>query len=177
MIRIDVLYEQINYKAHGCGHVRLLGPFSHPRNEGRLLMRAGQSFQPGADAVIVERFWRPHSITLAEAGSLIRRIREAGSTFIYTLDDNLIDMEIIRHDRQGIPMRLSAVAHLFAPRPTGSSSRRSRCGGGWSGSMRESSSWRMPSMSDSSGRTKSVEPHRGRRRSSGTWALVRTTTT
>ncbi len=114
MIRIDVLYEQINYKAHGCGHVRLLGPFSHPRNEGRLLMRAGQSFQPGADAVIVERFWRPHSITLAEAGSLIRRIREAGSTFIYTLDDNLIDMEITRHDRQGIPMRLSAVAHLFA---------------------------------------------------------------
>jgi glycosyltransferase involved in cell wall biosynthesis len=114
MIKIDVLYEQIRYRPHGCGHIRLLGPLGHPRNEGRLVVRGGQSFQPGADAVIVERFWRPHSVTLPDAGRLVRRIREAGSTLIYTLDDNLIDLEFTRRTRLGVSVRLSAIACLFA---------------------------------------------------------------
>ena len=31
MIKIDVLYEHIQYKPHGCGHIRLLGPLGHPQ--------------------------------------------------------------------------------------------------------------------------------------------------
>ena len=77
-------------------------------------MRAGQSFQPGADVVVVERFWRPHSVTIADAQRLVRRIREAGSTLIYTLDDNLIDLDLRGRTRLGYPVSHSAVVRLFA---------------------------------------------------------------
>jgi glycosyltransferase involved in cell wall biosynthesis len=115
MIKIDVLYEHTHdHEPHGCSHIRLLRPLAHPRNEGRLLMRARQSFHPGADVVVVERFWRPRSITLADAGRLVRAVRAAGTTLIYTLDDNLIDSQSAQRTTPGTPVSGSAVVLYFA---------------------------------------------------------------
>jgi processive 1,2-diacylglycerol beta-glucosyltransferase len=115
MIKVDVLYEHTNDdEPHGCSHIRLLRPLAHPRNERRLLMRARRSFQPGADVVIVERFWRPRSITLADAERLVRAVRQAGATLIYTLDDNLLDLEITRRTTPKAPVSLSTIVRFLA---------------------------------------------------------------
>jgi glycosyltransferase involved in cell wall biosynthesis len=67
--------------------------------QGKLRLIAGpQLSREKADVVIVERWWLPR-LTEPDAQGLVKDIRARGSTLIYTLDDNLLDISL---DEEGI---------------------------------------------------------------------------
>lgn len=99
---INVLYEHDKYgNPHGCPFIRLLRPLHHPSLAGRFqLLASPQLSTEQADVVIVERWWLPlQQLKEADALRLVKDIRARGSTFIYTIDDNLLDIEL---DEEGI---------------------------------------------------------------------------
>ncbi len=95
MMKITVLCEHdINGDPHGCSHIRLLRPLCHPTVKERAEVSFQSNFQKWAtdcDAVIVERFFSPH-MTLAKATEVVKKIKNSGAKFLYTLDDNLLDL-------------------------------------------------------------------------------------
>lgn len=97
--KIQVLYEYgIDYRPHASSFIRLLRPLSHPKLKTWALTSFGREFvPPGTDLVIVDRLWRP-DITLPMAENLLDKIRKAGAKFIYSLDDNLLDLPLERLD-------------------------------------------------------------------------------
>ncbi|KAF0218737.1 MAG: family 2 glycosyl [Geobacteraceae bacterium] len=95
MLRIHLLYEYgKDSNPHGCGHIRLLRPFHHPTICNAIKVTQGiELTNVPMDVVLVERLWRPDiSVPLAE--KLVADIRKKGAKFLYTLDDNLIDLHI-----------------------------------------------------------------------------------
>ena len=92
MLTTHVLYEYTHkHRPHGCSFIRLLNPLLYPLNQEIFQVRRSDEFVP-ADIVIVERFWRP-DISLLRAESLVKKIRNNRTCFVYTLDDNLLDLE------------------------------------------------------------------------------------
>nr|WP_305909914.1 hypothetical protein [Methylomarinum sp. Ch1-1]MDP4522853.1 hypothetical protein [Methylomarinum sp. Ch1-1] len=82
----------MNGKPHGCSNIRLLRPLNHESLEKLVHVNSDIKLsEKTADVVIVERWWKP-SLTESDARSLIQEIRARNSTFIYTLDDNLLDL-------------------------------------------------------------------------------------
>jgi processive 1,2-diacylglycerol beta-glucosyltransferase len=92
--RVHVLYETDRLgQPHGCSHIRLLRPLQHPSLAGKLMVSHGTYLPDGdLDAVIVERYWRPDT-TLEAIDKLASSLRQRGIRLIYTLDDNLLDLE------------------------------------------------------------------------------------
>ena len=93
MLNLSLLNESdLQGHPHGCSHIRLLRPFSHPSIVNALTVTQGMDLPTTpVDVVIVERSWRP-GVTLDMAQKLVASIRERGAKLIYTLDDNLIDL-------------------------------------------------------------------------------------
>ncbi len=93
-MRVHVLYETDRLgQPHGCSHIRLLRPLQHPSLADQLKVSHGTYLPDGVlDAVIVERYWRPDT-TLEAIDELVAALRQRGIRLIYTLDDNLLDVE------------------------------------------------------------------------------------
>lgn len=88
---VHLLYEQgRDSRPHGCAHIRLLRPLLHPANQMDLRITHGREYR-GADIVIVERTWK-YRIPPDEAQRLVQRIRSDRAVFIYTIDDDLLDL-------------------------------------------------------------------------------------
>ncbi len=91
--RVHIVYEYSHAPhPHGSAYLRLLRPLGHPKLRQSVHLTAGIQYegQP-VDVVIVDRLWRPDlSPNLAEG--LVAKIRDAGTRFIYTLDDNFLDL-------------------------------------------------------------------------------------
>jgi len=104
-MRIHILYEHsADLRPHGCSHIRLLRPLTHP--SVRSLVETSSDhryFDTAADAVIVERTWRP-DITLTLAQKLLADVRKRNVAVIYSIDDNLLDLS---HERYPSPCCLS----------------------------------------------------------------------
>ena len=111
---LNVLYEHDEYQQpHGCSHIRLLRPLSHPTISDSLeLVASSHLSEERADIVVVERWWKP-GLTEHDAQQLIKSIRRRGSRFIYTLDDNLLDLD---QDEEGVAVKevLKSCVRLFA---------------------------------------------------------------
>jgi glycosyltransferase involved in cell wall biosynthesis len=90
---VHVLYEYgVDLRPHGSAFIRLLRPLSHPALGDGLEVTAGPRYAgQKADAVIVDRLWRP-DVSLALAEQLLQDVRRFGAKFIYALDDNLLDL-------------------------------------------------------------------------------------
>ena len=93
MLNLHLLHEyDLLGHPHGCSHIRLLCPFSHPSISNSLAVTHGIVLpDTPVDIVIVERSWCP-GLTLEIAQKLGAEIRERGAKFVYTLDDNLFDL-------------------------------------------------------------------------------------
>lgn len=93
MLKLHLLHEyDLQGHPHGCSHIRLLCPFSHPSISNSLTVTSGTVLpNTPLDVVIVERSWCP-GLSLEMAQKLVTKIRELGAKFIYTLDDNLFDL-------------------------------------------------------------------------------------
>ncbi len=84
---------------HATAHIRLLLPLGHPGFGGGYEISNGlhlpdQQF----DIVIVERVWHER-ISPLEAQRLVQEIRRRSSLFLYSIDDNLLDVATDAEDR------------------------------------------------------------------------------
>jgi len=97
--RIHVIYEYgVDYRPHASSFVRLLRPLSHPHTAAWAHFSYGRDLiPPGTDLVIVDRLWRP-DIDQQMAHNLLDQIHNAGAKFIFCLDDNLLDLPLVRLD-------------------------------------------------------------------------------
>jgi processive 1,2-diacylglycerol beta-glucosyltransferase len=96
--RVHVLYEYgIDSRPHGCAYIRLLLPLNHPSNAGALSVTSGESYAR-ADVIMVDRTWTPY-ITPSSSAALIKQARRDGARVIYSIDDNLLDLQPVGFNR------------------------------------------------------------------------------
>lgn len=79
---------------YGCTYVRLLLPLAHPSVADRLALTHGSDARiPRCDVLIVERhvLW-PENEQLGRLATVIDACRSRGTRVVYTLDDNLLDL-------------------------------------------------------------------------------------
>lgn len=92
-MKIHVIHEIDAFKGRpfGCTYIRLIRPLLHHTLHQKIQVSFGNDLEKGDyDCVIVERMWRP-DLNEKYAELLIRSIRKSGASFVYTLDDNLLD--------------------------------------------------------------------------------------
>ena len=99
--KIHVVHEYgDDFRPHSTTFIRLIRPLTHPRLTAHLNTSFDLRYQDqSADMVIVDRLWRP-DVTLERVKVLVNNIRLAGAKFIYTLDDNFLDLV---HENKGWP--------------------------------------------------------------------------
>lgn len=98
---------------HATAYIRLLRPLEALARQGSVELRSALSAEFDAcDVVILERFFHP-SITLDEASRLIDAIRARSRHFLYTLDDNLLDLGADEPWRSPIGEPQRAAVRLF----------------------------------------------------------------
>jgi processive 1,2-diacylglycerol beta-glucosyltransferase len=113
MLKIHILYEYSeDLKPHGSGHIRLLRPLTHPANEGAFKVSWGLKYKK-ADVLIVERTWQP-GMTLIRAEEVVKRARNDRACLIYSIDDNLLDLQVEGPIRQGFTPEEMMVVRYFA---------------------------------------------------------------
>lgn len=108
MKHLHILFEHgTDQLPFGCSMVRLLRPLNYPGLGHPWRITQGTDLPSGAcpDIVIIERLWKPDT-DVQSAQALVQKLRSAGSRIIYTLDDDLLGLELP-------PKRANAV-RLFA---------------------------------------------------------------
>ena len=114
-MKLHVLFEHGgDQRPHGCSHIRLLRPLGHPVNAGRIEWTAGTTYQGGADVVLVERMWRPESVTVAAVEELIARVRRDRARLLFTVDDNLLDLQPWSALQRPLGGELTSIVRLLA---------------------------------------------------------------
>lgn len=94
-------------------HLRLLRPLGHPALADRLEARfPTRPDARGMDAMVVDRLWRP-DISLPLMEEAIFAARAEGAAFIYSIDDNLLDLPAERADWPSAE-HLTIVEHCLA---------------------------------------------------------------
>lgn len=101
MQHIHIIYEHgDDLKPFGVAYIRDILPLTHPANANSFQITQGRDFSP-ADIIIIERAWKP-GLILQQADELVQQIRQSSSgrnkaspRLIYSIDDNLLDLEAI----------------------------------------------------------------------------------
>ncbi len=82
-------------KLHGCGYIRLIHPLTHASVKDKVTVSiadyAHELPKQPVDAVIIERLVRPN-LTYIAADYLLQQFAERDIPVLYTIDDNLIDL-------------------------------------------------------------------------------------
>jgi processive 1,2-diacylglycerol beta-glucosyltransferase len=106
MLHIHIIFEHgVDLKPFGVAYIRDILPLTHPTNSEAFQVTQATGYSSSADVFIVERTWKP-DITLEEAEKLVSQIRKDGARLVYSIDDNLIDLETI-------PLRARAVVYYL----------------------------------------------------------------
>jgi len=105
---VHVVYEYgPDFRPHSSPFLRLIRPFSHPLVQAQISTTFSRDFnQEPADAVIIDRMWRP-DVSLELVEGLVEKIQKLGLKFIYSLDDNYFDLpfnEISWPTREVLPV-------------------------------------------------------------------------
>lgn len=110
MIHVHVLFAHAgDERPFGCSYIRLLQPLTYLQERGHLKVSWSTSPTP-ADVIIVERTWGPHT-TLAQVEALINQVHREDTRLIFTLDDNLLDLETISTEQKMYMRYLARHAH------------------------------------------------------------------
>ncbi len=97
----------------GSSQIRLVRPLSHPDLVRVFDITFGaEYFGQAADAVIIDRLWRPR-INLSMAKSLLNDIRRNKAKFIYALDDNFLNLNLDELDFEMTDGMLDAVRYFL----------------------------------------------------------------
>lgn len=95
--RIHILFEHsADLVPHGCAYIRDILPLNHPSNHNLFEVTQGTEYTP-ADMIVIERTWKP-GFDMESAEELVDRTRRDGSRLIYSIDDNLLDLQSIPTD-------------------------------------------------------------------------------
>jgi glycosyltransferase involved in cell wall biosynthesis len=106
MLRIHIIFEHgVDLKPFGIAYIRDILPLTHPTNSESFQVTQGTGYFSSADVVIIERTWKP-TITLQEAEQLVNQIRKDGACLVYSIDDNLLDLE-------SVPLHVRSVVRYF----------------------------------------------------------------
>lgn len=113
-LRLAVLLERdASGRPLAPSHLRLLRPLGHPALADRLEAVFPERPQArGLDALVVDRLWRP-DISLPLMETAIARARADGAAFLYSIDDNLLDLPAERADWPSAE-HLDIVRHCLA---------------------------------------------------------------
>lgn len=92
-LNLYLLYEYgPDLRPHGSAYIRLIRPLFHPRLSEKLAISMGRDYNgEHADAVIIDRLWRP-DVSLGVVERLLDVVRRARARLIYSLDDNFLDL-------------------------------------------------------------------------------------
>lgn len=91
MLKIVALYEYAtNGRPHGSSYIRTLLPLDHPSLKGMLETDFSTEFRSG-DILLIDRTWTPY-IAPELAEQVVRQARLANMKIVYSLDDNLMDV-------------------------------------------------------------------------------------
>jgi len=91
-LKVHILYEYgIDARPHGCAYIRLLLPLAHAVNADTLIVSTGTTYTR-ADVIMIDRTWSP-GISPIAAAELVKRARADGTCIIYSIDDNLLDLQ------------------------------------------------------------------------------------
>lgn len=90
-LRVHILYEYgVDKRPHGCAYIRLMLPLTHSVNAGTLAVSTGEDYAD-ADVLMIDRTWFP-GISMTAAEGLVKRARAGGACIVYSIDDNLLDL-------------------------------------------------------------------------------------
>ena len=91
MLNVVALYEHgINGRPHGSSYIRTLLPLDHPSLKGHVHADFNTDFRAG-DILLIDRTWTPY-IAPELAEQIVRQARRGGAKLVYSLDDNLMDV-------------------------------------------------------------------------------------
>lgn len=92
---LHILYEHAwDMVPFGSAQIRLLRPLSHPQISANFLGFADSEYYGSpVDAIVIDRLWRP-DISYNMAKSIVNDIRRCNAKFIYSFDDNFLDMPL-----------------------------------------------------------------------------------
>ncbi|NYT83424.1 hypothetical protein H0A70_18235 [Alcaligenaceae bacterium] len=95
MTHLHILYQHdYDKKPYGCSVIRLLQPLGYHKRASPYQVSKGTSApKSGTDIAIIERLWRPGTHPKS-AQALITQLREQGARIIYTLDDDLLALDL-----------------------------------------------------------------------------------
>jgi glycosyltransferase involved in cell wall biosynthesis len=107
MTRLHILYQHDHdEKPYGCSVIRLLQPLAYSGAASPYEISHGTTLPvSGTDIAIIERLWRAGT-TPQSAQRLISQLRAQRARIIYTLDDDLLALDI--------PPRMQNTVRLFA---------------------------------------------------------------
>jgi glycosyltransferase involved in cell wall biosynthesis len=92
MLHIHIIFEHgVDLKPFGVAYIRDILPLTHPLNAQAFQVTHSRDYA-AADVVIMERAWKP-GISLQQAEQLVRQARQDGACLVYSIDDNLLDLE------------------------------------------------------------------------------------
>jgi len=92
-LKVSVLFEQHRGSAGACSYVRLLRPLTHPSIADAVDVRPCRKVEEvDGPIAVVERTWRGGACP-AMAEDAVHGIRRTGACLVYTIDDNLLDLE------------------------------------------------------------------------------------
>lgn len=106
MKRLHILFQHgPDLQPFGCSMIRLLRPLAYPQATLWEITHGTELPAAPVDVVVIERLWKPDT-GVTQAQALLQQLRAAGSRVIYTLDDDLLALDLP-------PERANAV-RLFA---------------------------------------------------------------
>ncbi|REK66503.1 MAG: hypothetical protein C6P35_07490 [Cohnella sp.] len=119
-MKIHLLYEYgSDFVPHGSSYIRLLWPYQHRALKSLVTVTQGIELDDmSADVYIIERMWRP-DINLQKAEETVNKIKRAGKKLVYTLDDNLLDLQFNREGWKWPSKEQKNVVRLFAKEADG----------------------------------------------------------
>ena len=91
MLRVTALYEHgVDNRPHGSAYIRTLLPLEHPSVKRHLHVEFPMEFKE-ADVLLIDRTWSPY-IAPGLAEQILRQAQRTGTRVVYSLDDNLMDV-------------------------------------------------------------------------------------
>ncbi len=91
-LHVHIIFEHgADRKPFGVAYIRDILPLTHPANSEAFEVTQGTGYAL-SDVVIIERAWKP-GITLHQAEALVNQVRKDRAHLVYTIDDNLLDLE------------------------------------------------------------------------------------
>ena len=114
MIKVHVLYEHSgDMIPHGSSYLRLLNPLKHKSLQNLIQVSEGNVYENiKTDVIIIDRYWKP-DINLNEAAKVVKYIRSNKLSFIYSIDDNLLDLNNYELNLNDKNLNLKNVVRFF----------------------------------------------------------------